>query len=694
MPQQICKTTLALPVVFLFSACSPELPEPVALPKQSTFVGSEQCINCHQAEFEQWQGSHHQLAMQEADSSSVLGDFSGVVVPYFDTQTTFFQRDGRYFVRIQNAAGKNEEYEITYTFGVAPLQQYLVATEGGRQQALQFLWDARAESDGGQRWYHLYPDEYIGPDDQLHWTGRYFNWNGMCAECHSTNVQLGYDIDTDSFDTSYDEISVGCEACHGPASRHVIQARQASFDENYGLPVNLDDRGASVWVMNATTGIAERSGPNARHQQPESCGRCHARRRVIASNYEYGVPLTDTHMPSLLDEGLYHADGRILDEVYVYGSFVQSKMYAAGVTCTDCHNPHSGELHAGSNPNDICAQCHMPAKFASPNHSKQQVGDCVSCHMQAKTYMGIDDRRDHSFRLPQAGQSEGHYGAIIAAGRTGGANAKLAAGIGNSTFPAIARATMLTLLEPLQDTAAETTLLDQLNDPDPLIRIAALRALRQQPAELAMRSGSHLLFDPVLGVRIEAAATYAGYRDILPFEAARAFTAAADEFRESLRTSSFMPSDTLRLAQFESAMGRDDIAARLYEYSNRRGPNIAAVQYSYALHLVRSGEHARALTHLQRAADLEPENRQFVYTYGVALNSLGDSERALGVLRKARRQFPDDLDIGWALATIHRDRGEVRAALDVAERLMQEHSSDPRVPLLLEQLKSVPENRK
>ena len=285
----------------------------------------------------QWAGSHHDLAMQEATADTVLGNFDDASLTHYGITSSFFRKDDRFMVRTEGPEGKLQDYEVAYTFGVYPLQQYLVPFPDGRLQALPLAWDSRSKEESGQRWFHLYPDERLAPGDVLHWTGPDQNWNYMCAECHSTNVQMGYDAGSDSFDTTWSEISVGCEGCHGPGSTHARLAESGAEGGAYGLEVNLDDRGGAVWVMNPETGIAARSEARTEpQQQPEACGRCHARRGIIAPEYEYGAPLAHTHLPALLDEGLYFADGQILDEVYVYGSFLQSRMYAAGVTCTDC----------------------------------------------------------------------------------------------------------------------------------------------------------------------------------------------------------------------------------------------------------------------------------------------------------------------------------------------------------------------
>ncbi|MDH3431933.1 MAG: hypothetical protein OEQ14_18180 [Gammaproteobacteria bacterium] len=625
--------------------------------------------------------------MQVASDVTVLGDFSDVEFEYFDTTTSLFKRDGAFLVRTENSIGEQQEFEVTYTFGVEPLQQYLVEFPDGRKQSLPFTWDARSKEDGGQRWYHLYPDEYVGPGDPLHWTGQYFTWNTACAECHSTNLQSGYDMESDTFNTSFDEISVGCEACHGPGSLHIAQADTKKFDESYGLSVDLDDRGTSAWVMNPATGIAQRSAPNLHKQQAESCGRCHSRRSVLTENYEYGKPLADTHMVSLLEENLYHADGRILDEVYVYGSFVQSKMYASGVTCTDCHNPHSGELHAGPSPNDTCAQCHLPAKFATAEHSNVDVGNCVDCHMPATTYMGVDDRRDHSFRIPGTGESASHYGNAIAAGRSANANDQLLGAIANKDYPAIARATLLSLISPPAGSVEMDAIKSSFADPDPLVRIGALRALASIPVGTRGVSGGHLLRDPVRGVRVEAALAFLDMRDLLPVEDARSFAKAAQEYRDSMLFSASLPDAAINLAGFENRLGNAATAAKLFEHAIRIGEDVAAVQNAYGLYKVRTGEPEAALSHLQRATEIDPDTPWFAYVYGVALNSSGSPDAAIRVLGDARDKFPENFDIAWALVTMYRDAGNRATAESLLVELQKQFPGNDQLAALAKSLR-------
>ena len=618
-------------------------PEPVSPVAQNAdppeFVGSEACVDCHAAQYSEWQGSHHELAMQVANEQTILGDFDNASIDYFGVTSRMFRDGERFIMQTDNASGVIEDFEVSYTFGIEPLQQYLTDYPDGRKQVLPFAWDTRPSDEGGQRWYHLYPDEEIRHDDILHWTGRYANWNYMCAECHSTNLQVGYDLAAGTFASTWSEISVGCEACHGPGSRHIEQA-SGDFDDNYGLLVDLDDRSDAAWIMNPEKGIAQRSGPATVQQQPESCGRCHSRRGVITASYEYGQPLLDTHRVALLEEGLYHADGRILDEVYVYGSFVQSKMYRAGVTCSDCHNPHSGDLHTGPDPNDICAQCHLATKFASTGHAPSR--DCVSCHMQDRVYMGVDARRDHSFRLPDTQSDPNHYGAAIAAARHGEVDVAAAQ---NGSFPAIARASLVSLLRAPFDEDATDLLENAVHDPDPLVRMAALQALHAAPPELRPFVGSDLLSDPVRSVRVQAALTFVETRDLLPLEAARAYAGAAEEYRQSLLATASIPESLTILSDFEFRMGENQRAIAYLEHAIRLDPNLAAARHSYGLALVREQRYDEAMAELRQAHELEPENARYVYVYAVALNSSGLVDEALGVLDEARWDFPDDADI-------------------------------------------------
>ena len=423
-------------------------------------------------------------------------------------------------MRTDGPDGKLQEYPIAYTFGVYPLQQYLIAFPGGRYQALNVVWDTRPAKEGGQRWFHLYPKEEVAHDDPLHWTGSYQNWNYMCADCHSTNVKKGYTAATNTYATTWSELDVSCEACHGPGSAHVAWAEAVKAgkakkeDADKGLAVVLKNDKAT-WDIDMKTGIAKRSVPLISHAEIETCARCHARRSVVAADYVYGRPFMQTHRPALLSEGLYFADGQIEDEVYEYGSFLQSKMHAAGVTCSNCHNPH--DLKVPVSADRVCAGCHLPERFDTPKHHFHKANStgasCISCHMPTRNYMVVHARHDHSFRIPRPDlsvslgtpnacvqchkaksnqwaadaalrwwgdkvRSQPHYGATIHAAREelAGADAALQGLVGDASMPAIRRATAASLLSRNGGETSGATLPRALADPDPLVRDGAITA--------------------------------------------------------------------------------------------------------------------------------------------------------------------------------------------------------------------------
>ena len=680
----------------------------------ASFAGSASCNGCHAAEARAWTDSHHDLAIQGADRQSVLGDFSDATFDYFGTVSRFLERDGQYVVQTAGADGKTSEFPVKYTFGIEPLQQYLVEFPRGRLQALPFAWDTRPGEDGGQRWFHLYPHEMTGPGDPLHWTGREQNWNYMCAECHSTQVELGYDAATDAFETTWEEIDVGCEACHGPGSAHVAQAKGKAFDAQYGLAVDLDDANGATWQIDPETGIARRTelrpGPP---RQPEACGRCHARRGVIAAEYEFGKPLTDTHLPALLDEHLYFADGQIREEVYVYGSFLQSRMYRAGVSCSDCHNPHSLELVTGNDANAVCSQCHLPAKFATADHQRHgpdTVG-CVDCHMPERTYMVVDGRRDHSFRVPRPDLTERvgtpnacnachtdrdaswatsvvgrwygngvfarpEFATALAAARAGQANGALREVVESAEHSGIARATALTLLGHPMSGQDLDVLGSSITDPDPLLRIAAHRVLRGLPADIRAGLGFDGLADPVRAVRMEAALAFADQHDLLGAADAGNFRKAADDYRSAYEYTANRPESLAHLGDLELAMGNVDGALSNYRLALAMEPAAAVARVNLAdIHRAR-GDEAEAERILREGLTIDPDSAALLHSLGLLLARTGRPDESLAALRKAAELEPDSRRFVYVLGIALHSTGDGEAAVTLLESARRQFPAD------------------
>ena len=359
-----------------------------------SYAGSEACQTCHEQAYTSWKSSHHYQAMLPATQETVLGDFSGQTFKYANISSRFYRKDGKYFVETDNENGELQEFEIEFTFGFHPLQQYLVPFPDGRYQALNIVWDSRRKDEGGQRWIHLYPDDPVTHQDIVHWTGSFQNWNARCAVCHSTGLEKNYSSASDSYRTTWKEINVACEACHGPASRHLEWVRGDQVTKDRGFEFSLNDRGAFGPVAGGSEKIFSRLDGRRPKTQLDTCGACHARRSEL-TGYQAGETFNDQYRLALIEQGLYFPDGQIREEVYVYGSFLQSKMHEAGVVCSNCHDAHSNALLFEGNP--LCTQCHVSTVYDQAEHHRHEENSegaaCINCHMPARTYMVVDDRR-------------------------------------------------------------------------------------------------------------------------------------------------------------------------------------------------------------------------------------------------------------------------------------------------------------
>ena len=412
--------------------------------EQAHFVGSETCSSCHQAEHQGWQQSHHSQAFAPANAESVLGDFSTVSVNYSDGIAVFEQQQidskTQYQIRLKPFSSDTTDsteqiYPVVYTLGVFPLQQYILETHPGNYQVFAVAWDARQVEQGGQRWMDLSTSS--ATDKTLHWRQYFQNWNSQCASCHTTNfetnaafatkTQAHFTDNADShnsptFNSTWSEPAVSCESCHGPASGHLQWADNKENNEHVSKGLVRQLATEDYWQFVADEPIAQRlTSNNDAMAMPviDGCANCHSLRQPIStqSHESTQTDWLNNFEPTRVREPLYFADGQIREEDFVYGSFTQSKMAHAGVTCLNCHDAHSGQVkgYDAEQPalpsNDgVCAQCHRADVFAVETHHhhplESESARCVSCHMPERTYMGVDERRDHSFQIPSPALSQ------------------------------------------------------------------------------------------------------------------------------------------------------------------------------------------------------------------------------------------------------------------------------------------------
>ncbi len=682
------------------------------------YAGSASCAACHGPETKAWLRSHHAHAMMQATAATVQGDFSGAQIDFKGSHARFFRDGRRFMVETEGRDGKLAAFQVSHTFGVTPLQQYLVTFPDGRLQALPWAWDMRPKSAGGQRWFHLYQDRPIPATDPLHWTRPMQNWNFMCAECHSTDLHKNYNAANDTYKTTFAEISVGCETCHGPAAGHVAWANNGRdpTQANRGFPASMAKRPPPDWTADPKTGSPAHGVARPVGDEVETCAICHSRRGELAENWRPGQTLLDTHLPPMLDADLFEDDGQMKDEVFNDHSFKQSLMYARGVVCTDCHDPHTAKLKlAGA---AVCSQCHMPAHFDTVAHTGHPQGpgapDCISCHMPARTYMVVDRRHDHSFRIPRPDISDrigtpnacndchkdksfawaadaitrwhgaerrGHqtWAEAVHTARAGDPAARdpLLALAADASVPGIARATALTEAQRFASSRTDAATMAALTDGDPMVRIAALRGLAGQAADVRWQRANALLTDAVPAVRMEAATLLADVPEatMAPVDLAR-FEAAAGEYEAAQRLiadrsegrvnlGSFLlrhgdaagaeaefkaglkldPEATplyVNLADLYRAGGREEQAQTTLRAGIAAAPQAAAPHYALGLALIRQKNYSAALEELAQSVTLAPDDARYAYVYAVALQSTGNADAAKKIVLSALAHNPTD----------------------------------------------------
>ena len=703
-----------------------EIKMPVIL-GDARYVGKESCVACHTQETDLFTGSHHDLAMQHANSETVLGDFANAEFYANDVKTIFFKKDGRYFVTTDGADGKLEDFEIKYTFGVTPLQQYLVEFPDGRLQALSIAWDSRPEDEGGQRWFHLYPQEKIIYDDELHWTGLNQNWNYMCAECHSTKLEKNYDLEKNSFNTTWSEIDVSCEACHGPASNHIKLTRELTTEElisdhNKGFEVDLSGWSADDWKFKNDSAIASLKHKRGSSALINSCGQCHSRRASMNTKDNFKRSIDDAHIVSLLEPGLYHADGQVDDEVYVYGSFLQSKMYQAGVSCLDCHEPHSLKLRAEGNA--LCMQCHQETTYNSESHHfhklETEASQCVSCHMPAKNYMVIDSRRDHSFRLPRPDMTiktgspnscnqchsdqspewavdhikdwyakdsfDFHYGEALHAANIGAANAEslLLQLLNDGNQPAIARATAMSYLENYLNSNTFQTIHTATGSEESLLRRSSIDALSTMAIADRHKLLKHLLEDEDKSVRIHAANILAPAMNINLSDSDRSrLLKVIDEFVTVQKLNGERAFSHVNLGNLYANLGENKKAQTAYETAIEKENGYIPAYINLADLYRQIGKEEELQSLLLEAIEVDETVAVFHYSMGLSLARQEKIEQAIEALQQASILDPENAQFSLAYAIALNSAGKTEAALTVLKTYHERHPMNGQILMTL-----------
>ena len=676
------------------------------------YVGSQSCQSCHKEIYDLYKTSDHYHAMDTAKAGKVKGDFNNVHLFLNGDSAHFYKSGGAYYVRTTNGAGALQDFRVSYTLGYFPLQQYLVKIDD-KIQVLPFCWDTRPKETGGQRWFHIYAPEKISPENELHWTGINQNWNYMCADCHTTDFKKNYDT-ARQFLSTWRESRVSCESCHGPASKHLTWTQHQDKSKYKGFPVSLANKNID-WGYSATgTAVPKKNKFN--QSEIEVCARCHARASRLTDEYHHAQSLLQSHIPSGL-HGVYYTDGQIHEEAYEYGSFLQSKMYAAGVACSNCHEPHSMKLKAVGN--NLCATCHSPKKYDQISHThhalRSEGAQCVNCHMPAAVYMTIDERRDHSFRIPRPDLSlklntpnacnKCHsekttawaaqhfltwfkeklpatvtYGELMKfiSDNTAQSEPSLYQLL-SSQYPAVVKGSALEQAAHFLSPRNVGQAIALLQETQPFLRLQAVKAIANFLSPNVIAAVSPLLFDSIRTVRFEAMTTLASQQKSLTPDAQTQFKKVWQEYAALQRQMSHRPEGYLNRCIVFEKLENDGKAKILYQEGLKKFPRFIPFYLNLADLYRRQGNESRAKQLLDEGLALDANEPNLHYALGLQSIRQKNNEQGLVYLQKAAMLNPSSPSFAYAYAVALFSMGEAKKGLEILETFIAKNGNDPAV---------------
>ncbi|MGI0525879.1 tetratricopeptide repeat protein [Rhizobium giardinii] len=666
------------------------------------FVDEKACASCHAGQAAAFAKSHHAKAMALANEKTVLADFNNTRFERNGVKAAFFRRDGQFIVRTEGADGKAADFTVKYTFAYVPLQQYLVDIGGGKLQALDIAWDTQK-----QEWFWLGEGSQAKAGSTFHWTGPFYRWNRTCIDCHSTDPRINFQPETKEYNSSYVATSIGCQSCHGGGAKHVEWARaklgnaSAVAVAGFGLP-----------KVDANT-----------------CFACHARRTRLVDGDQPGGLFLDNFSPALMRGDLYFPDGQILDEVFEYGSFQQSKMAKAGVTCVDCHRPHEGSVKATGNA--LCTQCHTeiaPERFAAndpsgafdtPTHTHHPQGSagalCANCHMPERTYMKVDPRRDHSFVIPRPDLSD-MYGtpnactschenktnvwasqtldewfgtgwrqrptiahAFGAAAKNDPASIEaLRTLLGDREQAGIVKGSAIAEMSRLAGAEAVADVKTAAESTDPLVRLGAAEAAGSLPHEYRLDTIGGLLGDEIRAVRV-AAARVLGSTQSLGFlgDQRRDFDRAVADLKAYVQANADVAETQSSYGTFLLEQGRADEAEKTLRQAIDLDPALPGARINLAELYRATGDNAKSEQTYAEAVAANPDRADLRYGHGLSLVRQKAMADAIRELEAAVRLDPGNSRYRTTAAIALDSVGRMEDAFALFDPALADGATDP-----------------
>ena len=623
---------------------------------ESALSVSRKCAECHRKEYDEWAGSDHAWAWRHTNEQLDAAAFAGQRIKAHGMELEMTRGASGEFRMRDVATGK--VYTVGGVIGREPLVQYLLRWKDGGLQTPSAAWDVKRKE-----WFDVFRDDALQqarggaqrqPGEWGHWTGRGMNWESQCAWCHMSGFRKNYDVAKDTFNATWQEPGITCIQCHKVS---------ATPDAEDGCLVARSDRKLTP------------------EQHDDNCASCHARREELTGTFTVGDRF-DVHFRLELPKvpGVFHPNGLQLEEDYSETSFRLHKMGRTGVTCYDCHDPHSGKVTRPTENDELCLQCHGTNKSINGvlapqvGHNRLCGGKampCIECHMPKMTYMGRDPRRDHALHWPdprmsielgvpnaclnchqdkddrwcmehlekrykeeRLGKYRHRFRAAGHAMQGKGSVQELLAAYAAEEIPAW-RATLLGLLAQFPLTPeVQAVALGATHDADALVRAAAAELLGGDAARKA-------LADKTRSVRI--AAGWSLFPDLPANHPVLA------EMKAAATHQADQPTGAMQLAMLAGAAGNPAQAESQYRRAVQRDPASAVARMDYAVFLAQQRRPVDALRQMLACTAAHPQNAEAQYRLGLILTELRQYRPALRAMQKALQLDPQHRPAAQAL---------------------------------------------
>lgn len=400
-------------------------------PVTSAYVGSASCERCHADEHAQWKDSLHIQMTKPIADATIVGDFSeGTTFADHDRAYAFGRKDGRPFVTVKFGQAPPETFSVDFTLGSKRYQGYLSMLPEGRMFVLPIFW--HVEHKRWMDWKEITPIPDGAHDIRQ-------IWNVNCFNCHATNIVQGYDVVAKRYNSSWTEMGIGCEACHGPGREH--NTLMEAWEKNPALKPAYDNSDQNRQLSDTLKILSTRSSDPKRTF--DTCAYCHGNKNNVFVGFKAGDKYTDFAMPFLISEpipandhqGEFWPDGRP-NRFNRPQALTMSGCFEAGaISCASCHLSHGSkheaslkvDIHDGRKGDELCTQCHSspkPSAFAKATADKQAPGPvpasfigaglqqhtfhapqsegsrCINCHMSDVNWRLLVRKRDHTFQAP------------------------------------------------------------------------------------------------------------------------------------------------------------------------------------------------------------------------------------------------------------------------------------------------------